>query len=208
MSDKDLVDDAALDRWMNAHVDNPANAAKKPVGRPARPVIDRIMEKVLINETGCWVFGGGLDTWGYGAVSDEDGHKRGAHRVLYEKLIGPIPDGLTLDHLCRNRRCCNPRHLEPVTIKTNLLRGFGVAANNARKTHCRNGHAFDADNTYLRPVSSGEGRDCRICLEVAREKYRSNHPANPANLPDPTNKEQERHEDQFSYEQWRDTASG
>lgn len=87
------------------------------------------------------------------------GSKR-AHRVSYETFVGPIPAGLTLDHLCRNTLCINPAHLEPVTIKENVLRGDGPTARNARKTHCDRGHAFDETNTG--PNANG-GRSCRAC---------------------------------------------
>lgn len=85
-----------------------------------------------------------------------------AHRVAYELVIGAVPDGLHLDHLCRNRWCCNPVHCEPVTIGENLRRGAGPTGINRRKTHCVKGHPFDAENTRI-------NRDgTRRCLECAR----------------------------------------
>lgn len=83
-----------------------------------------------------------------------------AHRVAYELLVGPIPDGLVLDHLCRNRGCCNPRHLEPVTNEQNILRGEWAPVLNAAKTHCVAGHEYSPGNTY---VTSRGHRQCRAC---------------------------------------------
>ena len=76
-------------------------------------------------DTNCWVWYGELNRNGYGRVWVQ-GKRLMAHRVVYESTRGPIPDGMVLDHLCRNRRCCNPDHLEPVTVKENTLRGQAV----------------------------------------------------------------------------------
>lgn len=108
---------------------------------------------------GCWEWTGKRVNWGYGVVSWE-GRFRAAHRVAYELAVGPIPPGLTIDHLCRNRLCCRPEHLEAVTNIENVMRGNGPAAVNARKTHCPKGHPYDAANTARR--SNGD-RHCRAC---------------------------------------------
>lgn len=87
-----------------------------------------------------------------------------AHRHVYELLVGPIPDGLQVDHLCRNRACVNPDHIELVTHRVNTLRGTSPAALNARKTRCIRGHGFTPENTEYR--RSGERR-CRTCRRAA-----------------------------------------
>lgn len=85
-----------------------------------------------------------------------------AHRFSYELHKGPIPEGLTVDHLCRVRRCVNPSHLEVVTRKENVLRGFGTSATNARRTHCIHGHELTEANTY-HPPRNPHQRHCRTC---------------------------------------------
>lgn len=115
---------------------------------------------------GCWEWTGPHIKGGYGQfrVPNGKGKQRGhlAHRWSYEHHIGPIPEGLTLDHLCVNPPCVNPAHLEPVTQRENNLRGDGVAGRNARKTHCPAGHLYDEANTYIRPTDGG--RDCKTCI--------------------------------------------
>lgn len=123
----------------------------------------------------CWLWGGQiLQDSGYGRVFLGyrwiDGRRRQtwarAHRYSFELLVGPIPEGLTLDHLCRVRHCVNPAHLEPVTIGVNVLRGFGPGALSKRKTHCLRGHPFDTENTlYCQGF-----RYCRACMRLRRRR--------------------------------------
>jgi hypothetical protein len=125
----------------------------------------RLMSKVtVVPETGCWV----VDLWKgarYGRVVYK-GRKWLAHRAFYDLLVGPIPEGLTLDHLCRNTPCVNPEHLEPVTQRENNLRADdSPTTQNARKTHCKRGHEFTPENTT---VCNGS-RYCRACM---RRRYR------------------------------------
>ncbi|KKN34512.1 hypothetical protein LCGC14_0793070 [marine sediment metagenome] len=125
----------------------------------------------------CWEWTGAIGFWGYGNFGNgrrNDGRCKTvrAHRWAYEHLVGPIPQGLELDHLCRNHACVNYLHIEAVTRRENLLRGDTFAAVNARKTHCLRGHPFNDENTYHR--SDRRGRQCRICKSEAssREYYR------------------------------------
>ena len=117
----------------------------------------------------CW-FWMAAKTNGYGVVQ-HNGRVQRAHRVVYEHLVGPIPVGLELDHLCRNRACVNPAHLEPVTGKDNIARGESMSALHSRQTHCRAGHEFTPDNTYLRKRGHNTERFCRECCR-ARDRRR------------------------------------
>lgn len=130
-----------------------------------RDLRERFWEKVdkTSSPTGCWLWTGAIIK-GYGSikVADEKRSKL-AHRVSYEWARGPIPDGLTIDHLCRTTACVNPMHLEAVTSAVNTLRGTAFSAVNARKTHCLRDHPFDAVNTY---VDRRGARHCRACRRV------------------------------------------
>lgn len=118
---------------------------------------------------GCWEWEAGRTTGGYGKFH-LSGRTELAHRAVYQLVRGPIPDGLHLDHLCRNRACVRPDHLEPVTVRENLMRGDTPAARNANRTECVNGHLFDAENTYL--TRDGR-RKCRACTTIRQRRYRS-----------------------------------
>lgn len=123
-----------------------------------------------ILENGCWEYQGYKGKYGYGLYTKLVNDKRPlAHRFFYENHKGPIPDGLVLDHLCRNRGCVNPDHLEPVTMSVNVHRGLGPAAKNALKTQCKRGHSLSVENVYL---TKTKGRQCRPC----RRQWEKDHP--------------------------------
>ena len=126
----------------------------------------RFFEKVDLAGD-CWLWTGGLTSRGYGQFWHE-GTNDVAHRWLWCHLVGPVADGLQLDHLCRNRRCVNPDHLEPVTCQENVLRGVGSSASNARKTHCKWGHPLAGANLAMNPNGS---RTCRRCHSVRQQAY-------------------------------------
>ena len=115
---------------------------------PACSLALRFEDYVERTET-CSIWRGTIGHDGYGRLSGERGRSIQVHRYAYECFVGPIPASLTLDHLCRNRACCNPAHLEAVTHKTNILRGEGGGAINARRTHCKHGHPLAGENLYL-----------------------------------------------------------
>lgn len=118
----------------------------------------------VICESGCWEWVGAKSGVGYGTVTVGGSHTKSAHRWMYEQVKGPIPDGMTLDHLCRKRDCVNPDHLEVVTMTENVLRGDGPTARNARKTHCARGHQYGA-----REPGTTQ-RHCTACRNLDRNK--------------------------------------
>lgn len=117
-------------------------------------VLAELANRTEVVDNGCIVWRGPLRN-GYGVLLGMN-----AHRLAYIHNVGPIPEGLVLDHLCRNRACVNHLHLEPVTQRENVMRGVNVTALNARKTHCVNGHEFTSENTWL---ENGSKRRCRRC---------------------------------------------
>jgi hypothetical protein len=134
------------------------------------PVANAEMKISRNGAGGCWPWTGARNSSGYGVIRIDDKTQQ-AHRVTYERFVGPIPDGMELDHLCRVRHCVNPAHLEPVTRHENWRRGEAPSAVNARKTHCDSGHEFTPENTYVKPRG---GRECRTCMsERRRRAYRA-----------------------------------
>ena len=111
----------------------------------------------------CWNWTGHIGKNGYSYCCYK-GKNTTAYRASWEHLIGPIPQGYEIDHLCKNPKCVNPLHLEPVTPYINNMRSNSAAAKCSRKTHCINGHAFDKDNTKMISRKNGKfDRRCKIC---------------------------------------------
>ena len=135
-----------------------------------QPVDERFWS--LVNKEGPWWHGSRCWLWlgrlshGYGRLWVGRMNQR-AHRLSYQWSKGQIDPNLELDHLCRIRHCVNPEHLESVTAKTNNLRGIGVAAQCARKTHCIQGHPFNEANAMLRPNGH---RRCKTCQDTRNNK--------------------------------------
>ena len=132
----------------------------------------RFWSKVRADVCGCWLWVASLDSHGYGQIG-MGGRLALVHRLAYEDLVGPIPDGLTIDHLCRTPPCLNPCHLEPVTLRVNIMRGTNVSSRNARKAHCPNGHPYD--------IFEAKARRCRKCRQAierrASRRYRARRAA-------------------------------
>lgn len=133
-----------------------------------RGELARFQRLISVKADGCWEWKGALMPNGYGKHRIGPGHpERAAHRISYEHYQGKIPDGLQLDHKCRNRRCVRPAHLEPVTGSVNTDRQDHA---NRRKTHCPAGHEYDDENTAIR---AGK-RYCRECDKIRRRQQRAN----------------------------------
>lgn len=129
----------------------------------------RLEGKYVVALDGCWEWTAATVNTGYGTVY-HDGAMRLAHRVSYERHIGPIPNGLVLDHLCRNVRCVNPAHLEPVTNLENLRRQW---ASTPEPTHCRAGHEYSEVGFYTRPGDRGNRRPvCKVCHKARIARYK------------------------------------
>lgn len=134
-------------------------------GPKPQALADRIRERVIVSEAGCWEWQrptpNGYGKMWVGSRADGTRRYRWAHIVAYEEWRGLVPDGLELDHLCRNTACVNPTHLEAVTRTENVMRSENPAAQNARRTHCKRGHEFTEDNTY-------RNRGKRYCITCKR----------------------------------------
>ena len=154
-----------------------------PVGKRG-PKATRLRQSLLqgLPADVCWPWLGRTGSNGYGLAIRPGTHNQGttAHRLVYEVLVGEIPEGYTVDHICHDpetcklatdcphRRCVNPAHLKAVTARENTRRSNSAAARNARKTACDRGHAYTPENTYIYP--SG-GRACRTCQRAHWRRY-------------------------------------
>lgn len=133
--------------------------------RLTRVGIATLFGSILVAPNGCWEWQGDLNQ-GYGQATLERGISGGVHRIVYAWIFGPIPNGHKwhVDHIvCNNRKCCNPVHLKLVTARANTLRGNGITAQEARRTHCNYGHPFAGDNLKIRTDGA---RQCRACKRL------------------------------------------
>ena len=146
----------------------------------ARPLAEKFWEKV--NKDGpipayrldfdpCWIWTAAVNAKGYGVMGVKKGSTL-AHVISYNLHVGHVPSGMQIDHLCRVRNCVNPNHLEVVTPRVNVNRGFGPTAIHARKTHCPKGHPYSGENLYLYIGGIHKGnRQCRICGRDRQRAY-------------------------------------
>ena len=137
---------------------------------PASSLEEKIWTRIVTVDD-CWEWTGDTDVRGYGRVM-AGGKRILAHRAAYELFVGPVPKGTELDHLCRNRRCVKPDHLEAVPHRLNVLRGVGPVAEHAKQTHCLRGHPLSGDNLRFIPRRGGE-RVCKACGDIRRSRRRN-----------------------------------
>jgi hypothetical protein len=139
-------------------------------------IIGRVMDRVRVDpESGCWVWLGGgngciaKDGRDYGIVK-MNGKETTLHKLFSEMVFGPVPEGLELDHTCRNRRCFCPGHVERVTHQENVRRGDSIMARRAKQTHCKNGHPLSGDNLF---IDKRGNRTCLICRAAYARDFRA-----------------------------------
>lgn len=138
------------------------------MARTIQAINTSLFESKILKTEDCWQWQGSMYKNGYGKFG-KAGYM--AHRISYELIKGTIPKDMFLDHLCRNRSCVNPNHLEIVALVENIMRGESFTAQNARKTHCKHGHEFTQINTYIHPKRGS--RHCKTCQSVAVRNYQS-----------------------------------
>lgn len=150
-------------KWVD---ENPDKKRKSILPRvyPAPPILQSVLDRVVAGHNNCWVYIGFKNKKGYGSFLG-----KWVHRVTYQEMIGPIPDGFDIDHLCKNRSCCNPAHLEPVTHQENVRRGDTGNPQRGR-THCPSGHEYSKENTKIEANGS---RSCRTCKRMSHLKRRN-----------------------------------
>lgn len=151
------------------------------MARQLTPLTKRVLDKFEVGAEGCWEWVASLDGNGYGQINEGGrGRPLPAHRVVYEMVRGPIPEGLYVDHLCRNPRCVKPSHLEPVTHAENVRRGragLRRSLQTAAMTHCKWGHEFTPENTYVgRNANGNPRRVCRRCRADRQLQYNKRGP--------------------------------
>ena len=143
------------------------------MGRKPNNVEAMKARNISVTASGCWEWTGKIASNGYGHTTIK-GKCLLAHRAFYSHAKGEIPEGLTIDHLCRNKRCVNPDHLEAVTSRENTLRASNApAAMNHVKTHCKRGHELSGANLYLRQRGCRTERWCRKCNAERQAQYNS-----------------------------------
>jgi hypothetical protein len=149
------------------------------MGRDARkrkviPAEERFWDKVNKRKNGCWEWAGAINKYGYGSFRGHNSKDTKSHIFSYELHKGEISTGLQLDHLCRNRSCCNPEHLEAVTVQENQNRGVPFRA---ARTHCVNGHPLTDDNIIITNKNKYPGKKykiCKTCRQAKRKMYKVN----------------------------------
>lgn len=133
---------------------------------PKATPLEHIRARVSVTSAGCWEWNGYRTADGYGKATLDGRRGELVHRWSYQRLVGPIADGLEIDHICGNRSCCNPAHLEPVTHAENVRRG-----RRAQQTHCKHGHPLTPESVK---IDSRGRRNCRAChREQSRRAYRA-----------------------------------
>lgn len=154
--------------------DGRGNFCSQPcVRRAKQPLAERLLSRVKETASGCWEWQGYTRQDGYARVTirptptTQETHL--AHRLAYETWVGPIPEGLVIDHVCRNRACINPSHLEVVTQATNNQRGMAPSFQAQREQRCKRGHPYTPEHSYF--GSDGRRRSCRTC-ETANQRRR------------------------------------
>lgn len=150
----------------------PIYSSKRDTNKIVSYLLNRVEQ---VTESGCWIWTGALNSWGYGNMAYRTPKGKikyiGTHRMSYLAHKGTIPKGMTIDHLCRVVSCINPYHLECVTNLENNYRSDNISARNKRKTHCHKGHPLEGENLYLyKPKGKQARRDCRQCRRITDSK--------------------------------------